>query len=90
MFTLSGTGTETGTETKTRIMEDNRNQPSTGLDVASTQFHATQLFPFSCPCLDYRQCECAMMQGQEPGPIVSCCASPVSCTCPGPIPLQCE
>ena len=38
----------------------------------------------------YRTAHTALGPGRENRPIVSCCTSPVSCTCPRPVPMQCE
>ena len=38
----------------------------------------------------YRNVQTGPRQGKEPGSIVSCCASTVPCTCPGPVLAQCK
>ena len=38
----------------------------------------------------YRNIHTGPRQGKEPGSIVFYCAAPVPCTCPGPVPMQCE
>ena len=37
-----------------------------------------------------RNVHTGLRQGKESGSIVSYCADPVPCTCPGPVPGQCE
>ena len=36
----------------------------------------------------YKNLHIGPRQGKEPGSIVSYCAGPVPCTCPGPVPVQ--
>ena len=75
---------------------DSDNQMSTMYYVKP--FHTAQS-PCQIPILmDVRdkcraRCEnvhTGLRQGQIPGSIVSYCASPVLCTGPGPVPVQCE
>ena len=42
------------------------------------------------PNLLYWNVHAGLRQGKEPGSIVSCCAGPVPCTYPSPVPVQCE
>ena len=42
------------------------------------------------PNVLYRNGHTGTRQGKEPGSVVSYSAGPVPCTCPGPVPVQCE
>ena len=42
------------------------------------------------PNILYRNAHTDLRQGKEPRSIVSYCAGPAHCSCPGPFPVQCE